>query len=278
MMVSVVKWDGRTEEFDSHKLVQTLTRMGAPQKVAEEIAEEIAQQLVEGTTTKRLYAMAMDALGSHQEVVEFRRDMKQGLARIGTGLQFEAYVRLLLEAYGYEVSENLVLQGACVTHELDGIAEKDGETIYLEVKHHSVLERYTPFEVTLSAKAKWDDLRAGCEQGLNDCEFDRVLIVTNTRLTKHAEQYANCVGIEHLGWNTPRGRGIDWFIEHQKLYPVTILRSVTTKERNQLYAHDILTLKQLVNTNLAQVGLNVERAEELVAETHRVFTCCQADV
>jgi len=277
MMVTVVKWDGRTEDFDSLKLVRTLTRMGAPQKVAEEVAEEIAQEVQDGITTKKLYAMAVDALESHQEIVEFRRDMKQGLARIGTGLRFERYVRLLLNAYGYEVSENLVLQGACVTHELDGIAEKDGEVIYLEVKHHSVLERYTPFEVTLSAKAKWDDLRAGCEQGLNDCEFDRVLIVTNTRLTKHAEQYANCVGIEHLGWNTPRGRGIDWFIEHQKLYPVTILRSVTTRERNQLYSKGILTLKQLVKADPAETGIDQGRVEELVAETHRVFTCCQAD-
>jgi hypothetical protein len=203
--------------------------------------------------------------------------MKQGLARIGTGLHFEAYVRLLLEAYGYEVSENLVFQGACVTHEVDGIAEKDGEQIYLEVKHHSVLQRYTPFEVTLSAKAKLDDLRAGCDQGLNDCEFDRALIVTNTRLTKHAEQYANCVGIEHLGWNTPQGRGIDWLIERQKFYPVTILRTVTTKERNQLYAQGIRTLKQLVDADPAKAGISIGRVEELIAETHRVFTCCQAD-
>jgi len=277
MMVTVVKWDGRTEDFDSQKLIRTLTRMGAPQKVAEEVADKIAQQVRDGMTTKKLYEMAVKALESHQEIVEFRRDMKQGLARIGTGLQFEAYVRLLLEAYGYEVSGNLVLQGACVTHEIDGIAEKDGEVIYLEVKHHSVLERYTPFEVTLSAKAKWDDLRAGCEQGLNDCEFNRVLIVTNTRLTKHAEQYANCVGIEHLGWNTPRGHGIDWFIEHKKLYPVTILRSVTTKERNSLYKYGILTLQQLISTTPTETGLDDDRIEKLIAETHRVFTCCQAN-
>ena len=276
-MVTVVKWDGRTEDFNSDKLVRTLTRMGAPQTVAEEVVEELAEEVQDGITTKKLYEMAVEALESHQEIVEFRRDMKQGLARIGTGLQFEAYVPLLLEAYGYEVSGNLVLQGACVTHEIDGIAEKDGEVIYLEVKHHSVLERYTPFEVTLSAKAKLDDLRAGCEQGLNDCEFDRVLIVTNTRLTKHAEQYANCVGIEHLGWNTPRGRGIDWYIERKKFYPVTILRSVTTKERNSLYKRGILTLQHLIDATPTETGLEIERVEELTAETRRVFTCCQAD-
>ncbi len=101
--------------------------------------------------------------------------------------------------------------------------------------------------------------------------------MTNTRLTKHAQQYAECVGIEHFGWNTPRGRGIDWFIENKKLYPVTILRTVTDEERDQLYAHKIMTLNQLVKADSKTVGLPEPRVKELIEETHRVFTCCQAD-
>jgi hypothetical protein len=276
-MVLVVKWDGRTEEFEPNKIVRTLTRMGAPQSVAEEIADDLTDKIEEGMTTKEIYDMAVTELETHREVVEFRRDLRDGLARIGSGFIFEDYVRLLLEEYGYKVSGNVVIQGACVNHEVDSIAERDSETIYVEMKHHSVLERYTPFEVTLSAKAKWDDLQAGCDKGLNDCSFDRVLIVTNTRLTKHAQQYAECVGIEHFGWNTPRGRGIDWFIENKKLYPVTILRTVTDEERDQLYAHKIMTLNQLVKADSKLVGLPESRVKELLDETHRVFTCCQAD-
>ncbi|MFW9830973.1 MAG: ATP cone domain-containing protein [Candidatus Thorarchaeota archaeon] len=276
-MVMVVKWDGRTEEFQAEKIVRTLTRMGAPQAVAEDIAEEIEETIEEGMTTKEVYNLALEALESHKEIIEFRRDLKDGLARIGTGLDFEAYVRLLLTEYGYKVSSNLVLQGACISHEIDAIAERGNETVYVEVKHHSVLERYTPFEVTLAAKAKWDDLKAGCEQGLNDCTFDRVMIVTNTRLTLHAQRYAECVGIDHFGWNIPRGRGIDWFIETKKLYPVTILRTITEEERDQLYAQRILTLKQLVQANPKELDLSEKRVTELVDETHRVFTCCQAE-
>ncbi|MFW9934893.1 MAG: ATP cone domain-containing protein [Candidatus Thorarchaeota archaeon] len=276
-MVMVIKWDGRSEEFDSMKIVRTLTRMGAPQAVAEEIAEELEDRVEEGMATKEIYDMAVTELETHREVVEFRRDLRDGLARIGSGFIFEDYVRLLLEEYGYKVSGNVVLQGACVDHEVDSIAERDGEVIYVEMKHHSVLERYTPFEVTLAAKAKWDDLQAGCEQGLNDCSFDRVLIVTNTRLTQHARHYAECVGIEHFGWNTPIGRGIDWFIENKKLYPVTILRTVTDEERDELYKHRILTLNQLMKADPKSVGLSETRLKELIAETQRVFSCCQAD-
>ncbi len=275
-MVMIVKYDGRLEEYDSNKIVRTLTRMGAPQHIAEEIAEDLEEQIEEGMTTKTIYDMAITELESHKEIVEFRRNMKDGLARIGSGYRFEEYVRLLLQERGYQVSGNVVIQGACVSHEIDGIAEKDGKMVYVEVKHHSVLERYTPFEVTLAAKAKWDDLQRGCEQGLNDCAFDRVLIVTNTRLTIHAQRYAECIGIEHWGWNMPRGEGIDQFIESKKLYPVTILRSVTDEERDALYAQGILTLKQLVNVAPTAAGLSEKRFQELIAETHRVFTCCQA--
>jgi hypothetical protein len=273
----VVKWDGRTEEFDPVKIVRTLTRMGAPQTVAEEIADDLIDRIEEGMTTKEIYDMAVTELETHREVVEFRRDLRDGLARIGSGFIFEDYVRLLLEEYGYKASGNVVIQGACVDHEVDSIAERDNETVYVEIKHHSVLERYTPFDVTLSAKSKWDDLQAGCDQGLNDCTFDRVLIVTNTRLTTQAQRYAECVGIEHFGWNTPRGRGIDWFIENKKLYPVTILRTVTDEERDVLYSNKILTLNQLVKADPKSVGLPEERVQELIEETHRVFTCCQAE-
>jgi hypothetical protein len=276
-MVMVIKWDGRSEEFDPMKIVRTLTRMGAPQTVAEEIADELEDRIEEGTTTKQIYDMAVTELETHREVVEFRRDLRDGLARIGSGFIFEDYVRLLLEDHGYKVSGNVVIQGACVDHEVDSIAERDGEILYVEIKHHSVLERYTPFEVTLAAKAKWDDLQAGCEQGLNDCSFDRVLIVTNTRLTQHAQRYAECMGMEHFGWNSPRGRGIDWFIENKKLYPVTILRTVTDEERDQLYTHRILTLNQLVKADPKAIGLSETRVKELIEETHRVFACCQAE-
>ncbi len=276
-MVMVVKWDGRSEEFDPNKIVRTLTRMGAPQAVAEEIAYDLEERVEEGMTTKEIYDMAVTELETHKEVVEFRRDLRDGLARIGSGFIFEDYVRLLLEEFGYKVSGNVVIQGACIDHEVDSIAEKDGEMVYVEMKHHSVLERYCPFEVSLAAKAKWDDIQAGCEQGLNDCQFDRVLIVTNTRLTEHAQRYAECVGIEHFGWNTPRGRGIDWFIENKKLYPITILRTVTDEERDQLYAHKILTLNQLVEADSKSMGLPEVRIKELIDETRRVFACCQAE-
>jgi len=70
--------------------------------------------------------------------------------------------------------------------------------VLLEVKHHIDPHNYTPFDVTLSAKAKLDDIREGFKRGLNNEPFDRVLIVCNMRLTEHARRYADCIGIDHI--------------------------------------------------------------------------------
>ncbi len=58
---------------------------------------------------------------------------------------------------------------------------------------------------------------------------------------------------------------------------MTILRSISDDERDQLYAKGLLTLTQLVNADLKQTGLSKERHEALIEETHRVFACCKVN-
>jgi len=158
---------------------------------------------------------------------------------------FERYIHVVLREHGYTVKPAPIIQGACVTHEIDGIAEKDGELIYLEVKNHSATHTYTPFSVTLSAKAKLDDIREGFRKGLSKYNFDKVLIVCNTRFTDHARKYAKCMGLEHIGWNIPEGRGIDRLIEEKGVYPATMIESLTQSELEKLFQRNILTLKQI---------------------------------
>jgi Holliday junction resolvase-like predicted endonuclease len=159
---------------------------------------------------------------------------------------FERYIHIVLREHGYEVSPAPIIRGACVTHEIDGIAEKEGKLIYLEVKNHSSTHVFTPFEVTLSAKAKLDDIREGFRKGLNKYNFDKVLIVCNTRFTEHAGDYAHCIGIEHLGWDVPKGRGLEWLIEEMKVYPVTMLPDIKEREVMAFSENDTYTLKQMV--------------------------------
>jgi len=50
-------------------------------------------------------------------------------------------------------------------------------------------------------------------------------LVTNTKFTSEALRYCSCVGVELLGWNWPKGKGLEDLIDAKKLYPITILPS-----------------------------------------------------
>lgn len=270
-MVNVVKWDGRREPFNRIKLYKTLIRFGASAGVAEEISKRIESDVYEGITTKKVLDMAVGLLRERKPSVGKMKDLKTALGAMISAPDFEEYVRILFRAKGYEVAPNRVIQGFCVTHEIDGILEKDGETIYLEVKNHSNPHVSTPFNVTLAAKAKWDDIQRGYEKGLNEHTFDRVLIVCNTRLTKHADDYARCIGLDHVGWNAPKGAGIDSIISETGIYPVTILKALTHNDHNMLSEAGIITLDQLITNDLTGVKITKARKEALRKEARMVL-------
>jgi hypothetical protein len=271
-MVNVVKWDGRSEPFNREKVAKTVIRFGATSESAERIVQQVEEKVYNGISTKEILDIISESLKQHEPAVISRKDLKTALGEMKPMPDFEEYVRLLLSAEGYDVTPNRVIQGFCVTHEIDGIARRNGKAIYLEVKNHSNLQRYTPFEVTLVAKAKWDDIQKGFEHGLNNTSFDRVLIVCNTRLTKHAKRYSECVGIEHMGWNTPPGKGIDAMITEKTLYPVTILKSLTPEEHDLFSDAGIITLKQLVEYSHKNIKIRKSKLKELVNESRQILS------
>lgn len=270
-IVGIVKWDGRKVPFQIDKVKTTLLRLGASQELAGKLAEEIASKVYEGIMTKTILDMINEELKKNKPAVKFRRDLRSALGMMNPKPDFEEYVHIILREHGYKVAPAQVIQGFCVTHEIDGIAEKDGKKIYLEVKNHAETHTYTPFPVTLAAKAKWDDIQEGYKRGLNTTSFDNVLIVCNTRFTEHAMQYAKCMGFEHLGWDVPKGRGLNRLIEEKHLYPVTILPDLTEEESARLSESRIYTLRQLVKVDAKEVNIPQHRFKELVEEAKRIL-------
>jgi len=60
--ISVVKRDGRLEDFQSDKIVNGCVRAGAPKETAEKIAGEIQQRAYDRIPTSELGRMVMDKL------------------------------------------------------------------------------------------------------------------------------------------------------------------------------------------------------------------------
>ncbi len=268
--MKVTKWNGVKQEYDPEKVLDTLSRYGVTGGEAEEVLADIESKLVPGIRTSRILRLLHEKLDEREKTGRLKRDLRSALCMMKSAPDFEEYVRLVLGSVGYGVKPNAVIRGHCVEHEIDGVLERDGEQIYLETKHHRRRHSYTPFYVSLSAKAKFDDIRRGFEEGLNGYDFSRVLIVCNTRMTDHARRYAECVGMEHVGWKTPPGGGIDGMITEGGVYPVTILRSVERRERDALSNAGIVTLRQLLEYR-GETSLPVDRFEGLRGEAERVL-------
>jgi len=101
------------------------------------------------------------------------------------------------------------------------------------------------------------------------------LVVTNTKFTSRAIKYARCIKMPLLGWRYPKGKGLEYWIESQKLYPVTILPSfkknlieIFMREKIML-AKDLLTLDSFqfarrTGVPRKKIAVLVEEAEILL--------------
>ena len=244
--INVVKWDGSSQPYDREKIRLTLIRYGLSRKDIDETLDSLEQNLFDGITTKEIFQLIEIKSKTKQRTQQ--RDLRTAIGEMNSKPDFEDFIQQLLENTGYTVHNTREIQGKCVTHEIDGIAEKDGKLYYIETKHHSKPHIRTPFIQTLAAKSKLDDIREGYQLGNNEFDFERIIMLCNTKMTSHAERYAKCVGIQHIGWKTPEG-GIEQMIRKTKTYPVTMLASASKSEKKKLSIAGIVTLDDLLKQN-----------------------------
>ncbi|MCW4049206.1 MAG: ATP cone domain-containing protein [Candidatus Bathyarchaeota archaeon] len=254
-MITVKKWDKTKEPYNREKLVRTIRRYGLNQREAVEVAMKIEDKLFDGVSTKEIQKLMMDEITASRFIIR-KRDLRAALGQMKSKPDFEVYVQELLRGLGYKVASNKVIQGFCVTHEIDGVAEKDGKQYYIETKHHSKYHIRTPFIAALAAKAKLDDIRHGYAEGKNMYDFERVILICNTRMTTHALRYSKCVGIEHIGWNSPKNHGLEKIITQTRLYPFTVLPSITANERKILSSMGATTILDIINLKTNQIPAN----------------------
>ena len=242
-------------------------RMGATQAAAESIANEIETRLYDGIPTKKILQMIFRRIKKHKPVIKYQIDLRRALSLLSPAPDFERFIQLLLSEHGYEVSPNQIIRGRCVEHEVDGIARKNGKTCIMEVKHHYKYHTPTSLDVSRSSRAVFEDVTEGHELGMNSLKIDYALIVCNTKLSDHAKRYADCRGIKHIGWSTPKNRDLQTMIEEKKLYPITFLKGLNVDTRKRLTSNGIVLLKQLTEHNPValrkQTGISRQKLESM---------------
>lgn len=272
MTLFVTKVDGSKEPFDRKKVVRTCMRMGATEEMSEVIAKKIEEEVYDGIESRKILQMIFRSMRRYRPVCRHIIDLRKSLSLLRSKPDFEIYIQMLLKEHGYDVLSNQIINGKCVEHEVDAVAKKDGKTTIVEVKHH--FDYHTPIGLDEAriARAVYEDVSEGFENGSNNLKIDHVMIISNTKLSKHAERYVKCRNIEHKGWSYPSHYDLQTMIEEKKLYPVSIIRGLKLQVIESLTSNGIVMLKQLLKMNPEEL-----RRKTRISKKDSIFVISKAN-
>lgn len=275
-MAFVINAQGKREEFDRGKVLRTCMRAGADRLAAEKIADEISSRVRDGMGTKQILKMTLNLLSEKVEPeVAARYDLKGAIMRLGpAGFAFETFFAEVMRELGYDAKLRQIVQGLCLTHEIDVVAESPKLGRFMvECKYRNFAGDYIGVKDALYTYARFIDLAEGCIGG--KCgHFDGVWLVTNTKFSGDAEKYARCKGMKIMGWRQPQGASLSELVEEKKLYPITALRSVDSFAQKRLATAGIMLCRSVARLSADDLrdhtGISKKKAETIIEEARRL--------
>lgn len=272
-MTDIRKADGTTEPFDGAKLEASLRRSGARGAVAQDIRRRIEATIVAGIDTHEIYRRAFSLLRKEERAVAARYGLRRALFEFGpTGHPFEDFIAELFRLEGWNVEWRKIIPGKCVPHEVDVYATKGEEHLAAELKYHNDPNYKTDVKTALYVKARFDDIWQ-CDPTVSaTCPVDHGYLITNTKFTEMAIQFAKCSGIGLLGWSYPTEGNLYDRIIAAGIYPVTALTELKKAEKNLLVDQGIVTTEQLSRKReaLRKLSIPPERIGLIIAEIEAV--------
>lgn len=271
----VRKASGEKEQFNPEKILKTCIRAGASEEIADKIIKEVEKRAFDGIRTKKILQMTIELLDKYSPRIAAKYDLKGAIMRLGpAGFAFEKLVAELLREYGYKTSVHQIIQGLCVKHEIDVVAENK-KRFMIECKYHNSPGIYTGIKDVLYTYARFLDLQDGSKKGV--CKnFDQPWLASNTKFSSESMLYANCKNIHLIGWKNPKGKSLKDLLEKKKLYPITVLRKLDRVSQiklsevglmfcRDLIKKDISELMEMTKINKKQLRVLIKEAEILLA-------------
>lgn len=265
-MPLITKADGTTEEYDPRKLEHSLRRAGASDTLIESIVSDVEKEIGKGTTTSELYYKAFQLLRQGEHVSAARYAIRKAVLELGpSGFPFERFVAEIFRARGFAATNDVILEGRCVPHEVDLVAIKNGEKTIAELKFHNEAGYKTDVKVALYVHARFEDIKTRSEQS----EKIIPLLITNTKFTQHAIDYGNCVGLSMIGWTYPHEGNLQDLIQETRMYPVTVLTSLSNQEKKLLIDADAGLCSAVAKDGavLQRAGIEKNNAERAFEES-----------
>jgi len=269
-LFEVLKSSGKKVKFSLGKLKGSLRNSGADEKTINQIVDTVRDELYQGISTKEIYNRAFALLKKKKSVFASKYKLKRAIYELGpTGFPFERFVGAVLHYSGYQVDVGQIVKGKCVSHEVDIIAKKNGDFIIGECKFHSNHGNKCNVKVPLYIHSRYQDILSYYKENYDNASCpNEGWVVTNTRFTKEALAFGECMGLYMLSWDYPKGNGLKDRIDRLGLYPITVSTLLSEREKQFLLSRDIVLCRQLINDvfYLDHLGISENRRTRILKE------------
>lgn len=268
--MDIIKSSGEKARFSMHKLRESLKHSGADHNLVEEIVDKVSDELYEGISTKEIYNRAYALLKKKKSVFASKYKLKRAIYELGpTGFPFERFISAILQYSGFSTRVDVVMNGVCVTHEIDVVAEKNGKITLIECKFHGEEGRNCNVKIPLYIHSRYNDVKAHWDARKKESNtLGKGWVVTNTRFTEHAIKYGKCAQLYLLSWDHPKNDGLKDRIDRLGLYPITVSSLLTHREKQFLLSREVVLCRQLLRDTffLDHLGVSRTRKEKILTE------------
>ena len=267
--VQMRKYSGDTVEFDRDKLIASLTNAGSGVELANEITQEVEKRLFDGISTRTIYQMAFKRLKKSKRTSASKYKIKKAIMELGpSGFPFEQFIGHIFNNDGYSTEVGVIMEGNCVSHEVDVVARKDNLCHISECKYHNSQKKVSDVKVPLYIDSRFRDIMARIQAEKGNGTKYKGWIFTNTRFTSDAIKYANCAGIQLISWDYPAGKSLKDRIRNSGLMPITALTTLTRREKSEILNRGIVLCRELFKQKnvLAEVGVARTRLSKVLED------------
>jgi len=238
--------------------------------VVSSILKAIENEIYEGISTKQIYKMAFSLLKKISSSHAARYNLKEAIRLLGpTGFFFEKYIARIFSSENYQTITNFILQGKCVSHEIDVLVKKNDVIAMVECKFHMGKDANSDVKVPMYILSRFNDLKDYHHIIFTKNDVvSKCWIATNNRFTSEAIQFAKCSKLNLLSWNYPENNNLKTKNDTNHLYPVTCLTTLSLAEKDKLLVLDVILVKEVINNSecLEKIGLSSNRIKNVLKE------------
>jgi Holliday junction resolvase len=274
--MKIVKASGKETDFKAEKIIDSSMRAGASKDLAKNTAEEVEEKIHEGSSTQDVYENVLQCLRSSDKKVAARYSLKKAIMRLGpAGYVFERYLGAILSEYGYKVAVGIIVEGHCISHEVDVVALNNSKHIIAEAKYHNRPGIHSGAKDALYTWSRFQDI----EKKMSAVEKNKKILheswlVTNTKVSSDVRAYAKCVGMHVVSWKYGTEKSLRELIEDKFLYPITIIPSLSYHELERLSRHKTifaLDLRKYSAKKIAHIsGMKENKAQKVLEEMESI--------